>query len=123
MTMAVCFHCGATKFGAFVPCPDCSAMPQDEEQLALSLAMTDHYFDVPSLQNMAADLRSGKPVHLAPETRTQLIDQIRAEGLLQKLGMLKQTGPMDGQTTGKTSAGRGTQRTRRIQAYCVQDGS
>ena len=44
MTTAVCFRCGELKFGAFCPC-QCGAMPQTEDELAISLAMTDHYFD------------------------------------------------------------------------------
>jgi hypothetical protein len=42
MTTAVCFRCGKLKFGAFCPC-ECGAMPQTEDELAISLAMTDHY--------------------------------------------------------------------------------
>lgn len=50
MTQAVCFKCGAIKFGAFCPCPACNATPEAEDDLVISLAMTDHYFDVKTLQ-------------------------------------------------------------------------
>lgn len=98
MTMAVCFKCGVIKFGAFVPCPECSAAPRTEDDLALSLAMTDHYFDMPTLEQMGAAVREGEPPHLAPETHAQLIDMIRSTGLLEKLAEMAEGGagnPLD----------------------------
>jgi hypothetical protein len=88
MTVAVCFKCGIIKFGAFVPCPDCSAAPQTEDDLVLSLAMTDHYFDRPTLEQMGAAVREGKPPHLDPQTHAQMIEMIRSTGLLAELGGL-----------------------------------
>lgn len=85
MTMAVCFKCGVIKFGAFVPCPECSGFPQTEDDLALSLAMTDHYFDMPTLEQMGASVRDGKPPHLDPATHAQLIQQLRSSGMLAQL--------------------------------------
>jgi hypothetical protein len=85
MTMAVCFKCGVIKFGAFVPCPECAAFPQSEDDLALSLAMTDHYFDMPTLEQMGASVRDGKPPHLDPESHAQLVQQIRSSGMLAQI--------------------------------------
>jgi hypothetical protein len=85
MTMAVCFECGEIKFGAFCPCSKCSAIPRTEEELALSLAMTDHYFDLATLDQMGAAVREGKPPHLDPQTREDLINTIRSSGMLQQL--------------------------------------
>ena len=82
--MAVCFKCGVIKFGAFVPCPECSAAPQTEDDLALSLAMTDHYFDMPTLEQMGAAVRDGHPPHLGSQTHAQLIETIRSSGMLAK---------------------------------------
>src|SRR4051812_33408314 len=93
MTMAVCFQCGVIKFGAFVPCPKCSGCPQTEDDLALSLAMTDHYFDMPTLEQMGAAVRDGKPPHLDPESHARLVQDIRESGMLTKLqGMFAGTG-------------------------------
>ena len=85
MTMAVCFKCGVIKFGAFVPCPECSAFPRTEDDLALSLAMTDHYFDMPTLEQMGASVRDGEPPHLDPETHANLVQQMRGSDILEKL--------------------------------------
>jgi hypothetical protein len=88
--MAVCFQCGSIKFGAFVPCPQCAAWPQTEDELALSLAMTDHYFDMPTLEQMGASVRDGKPPHLDEHSHARLVQQIRDTGLLAQLqGMFK----------------------------------
>src|SRR5262245_48246006 len=85
MTMAVCYKCGVIKFGAFVPCPKCSVAPRTENGLALALAMTDLYVDVPTLEQMGAAVRDGNPPHLAPQTYAQLIETIRSSGMLAKL--------------------------------------
>lgn len=77
----VCYKCGATKSVAFVPCPERAAFPQTEDDLALSLAMSDDCVDMPTLERMRAVVREGKPVHLDPETRAQLIQNIRSSGL------------------------------------------
>lgn len=82
--MAVCFKCGATKSVAFVPCPECAAFPQTEDDLALSLAMSDDCSDSVTLEQMRAAVREGKPLHLDPEGHAQLIENIRSSGLLAK---------------------------------------
>jgi hypothetical protein len=93
MTLAVCFKCGVSKFGAFVPCPACAARPQSEDDLALSLAMTDHYFDRPTLEQMGALLRDGKRPLLDPESHDQLVQQIRSSGMLEQIqGMFADKG-------------------------------
>jgi hypothetical protein len=85
MTTAVCFKCGAFKVGAFCDCQSCGAWPQTEDQLALSLAMTDNYFDIPTLERMATDIRGGEPVHLDPQSREQLVQQVRSSGILEQM--------------------------------------
>ena len=82
MTQAVCFKCGVIKFGAFVPCPDCGARPQTEEDLVMAMAMTDHYFDLPTLEQFGAELRAGRPPELAPENRAKLIELIRSTNMV-----------------------------------------
>ncbi len=88
MTVAVCFKCGVIKFGAFVACPACAGVPATEDDIALALAMTDHYFDQPSLERMAAAVRAGTPPSLDPETHANLLRQVRATGLLEELRRL-----------------------------------
>jgi len=78
MTTALCFKCGEFKFGAFGPCKACRTAPKYEDELAYSLAMTDHYFDEHTLLQIKHDIRSGEPPSLDPGTKAQLIKQIRS---------------------------------------------
>lgn len=91
MTMAVCHNCGEIKFGAFVPCPKCHDFPQTEDELILSLAMTDHYFDMRTLRQMGSAVRNGTPPNLDPETRARLSHDLRSSGILAKMqGMISE---------------------------------
>jgi hypothetical protein len=85
MTMAVCFKCGAMKFGAFCPCQECQALPANEDDLAISLAMTDHYFDMPTLEQMGATIRDGKPVHLDEASKANILASLHESGMVDKL--------------------------------------
>jgi len=76
MTQAVCFKCGEIKLGAFVLCPYCNARPSADEELILSLAMTDHYFDLATMKQMGAAVRDGKPPHLDEKSRQDLMKQL-----------------------------------------------
>ena len=84
MTQAVCFKCGEIKFGAFVLCPHCNARPSADEELVLSLAMTDHYFDLATMKQMGAAVKDGKPPHLDERSRQDLLKQLRQSKKLLK---------------------------------------
>ena len=85
MTIAICFQCGAVKFGAFVPCDKCGATPRSEEDVALSMGMSDHYFDTETLEQMGRMVREGTPPQLNDETRTRVIESLHSSGILAKL--------------------------------------
>jgi glutaredoxin len=76
MTQAVCFKCGEIKFGAFVPCPYCNARPSADEELILSLAMTDHYFDLATMKKMGTAVKDGKSPHLDEKSHQDLLKQV-----------------------------------------------
>jgi len=78
MTTAVCFKCGAMKIGAFTPCKKCQAVPRTVDDLALAMAITDHYFDEKRLKNISLDIKNGKPVSLDAETKARLVASIKA---------------------------------------------
>lgn len=65
------------KLGAFNPCPACKAAPRSEDDLVISLAMSDHYFDKANLELMGTNIAAGKPLQLDPETRRNLIKALR----------------------------------------------
>ena len=78
MTLAVCFKCGSQKVGAFCPCPDCGQEPKTEDELAVSMVMTDHYFDQASLDRMSElTRRNGKPSDSVFESQGHVLKLIR----------------------------------------------
>ena len=76
MTQAICFNCGELKFGAFVECKKCSTRPRTDDEFVLSLAMTDHYFDLLTLGKMGDSVKSGNPPKLDDETRKNLLTNL-----------------------------------------------
>jgi len=85
MTIAVCFRCGTIKHGAFAPCPDCAAHPQTEDEMALSVALTDHFFDMVALEFFSGALRDGRTLRLNSKQRDELVQTIRSTGMVAKL--------------------------------------
>ena len=81
MTVAVCWNCGEMKWGAFNPCPKCKAAPGSEDELAVSLVLSDHYQDKPTMERIGMDIAAGQPAVLDPETRLDCIKNIRDMGL------------------------------------------
>jgi len=69
------------KFGAFNACPGCGATPESEEDYALSLAMTEHYFPKPELEKMAGQVAKGEKLYIDPEVKWRFIQLLRAEGV------------------------------------------
>lgn len=56
MTMALCFNCGHTKFGAIVPCPECSVASTGD--MNLDIAFSDHRMSVATLQAFGEVVRA-----------------------------------------------------------------
>jgi hypothetical protein len=76
MTQAVCFKCGEMKHGAFTDCSCCGARPVTDDDLVISLAMTDHYFDLATMKQMGAAVAEGRPPHLDEKSRQDLLRQL-----------------------------------------------
>ena len=74
MTQAVCFSCGDLKVGAFTVCSSCGIKPKTDEDMVLSLAMTDHYFDISTLKRMSEMVKRGERVELDESTREMLLN-------------------------------------------------
>ena len=85
MTVAVCFNCGEIKFGAFNHCGKCGARPMNEDDLALSFAMTDHHYDETTLRQMGDKIKIGDSPTLDPETRENILAQLRSSGMLRMM--------------------------------------
>ena len=89
MTKAVCFQCGHLKFGSFLPCDLCQAKPQTDEELIVSMAMSDHYFDQPTMESMGKYIKeNGHPPQLDPESEKVFrrnFEEAKASGVLDQL--------------------------------------
>jgi hypothetical protein len=77
MTQAVCFKCGDIKWGAFNHRENCGAMPKSDDELMLSLAFTDHYFDLAKLQQIGRDIGAGTQAELAQSFRDKLYPAVQ----------------------------------------------
>lgn len=58
MTLALCFNCGATKFGAICPCPKCEFASTGD--MSLDIAFSDHHLSKAALEafgNVIAAIR------------------------------------------------------------------
>jgi len=56
MTWALCFNCGATKFGAICPCPECKYGSTGD--MNLDIAFRDHRFSKDTLNAFGAVVAS-----------------------------------------------------------------
>ena len=79
MTIAICFACGEYKVGAFTPCPACGTEPQTDEDLAHSLALTDHYLTPEGLAQVQQQALAGQPINIDPDFYEQLLQGLRDE--------------------------------------------
>ena len=56
MTWALCFKCGATKFGALCPCPECQSGASGN--MDLDIAFSDHWMSQATLQAFGEVVRA-----------------------------------------------------------------
>lgn len=60
MTWAMCFNCGATKFGAICPCPECQISSTGD--MSLDIAFSDHNMSKQTLEAFGKVVRSIRDV-------------------------------------------------------------
>jgi len=80
MTTAVCFKCGAMKTGTWVECDACGTMPHTEDDLIISMALSDNHpqMDQRALRQLGEHIRAGRPVKVDDESRANILKMIRA---------------------------------------------
>jgi hypothetical protein len=86
MTKAVCFKCGDIKWGALNRCKKCGALPRSDDELTLSLAFTDHYFDLATLQEIGRNIEMGNPPQLDDAIRAKLLPAVNEAKRLTGIG-------------------------------------
>jgi hypothetical protein len=77
MTVAFCWKCGEEKSGVFSQCPECNVAPTTENDAAVSVLLTDHYFDTSTLRCTKQDISDGVSISLSPEQRLMYIRMLR----------------------------------------------
>jgi hypothetical protein len=68
MSAALCLACGNVKQGAFVPCRHCGNLPEDSD---LSIALTDHYLDITTLEDFGRVIKQLRSI--APDEETAMM--------------------------------------------------
>ena len=76
MTMAVCFNCGEIKFGAFVDCDKCNAKPTTDDDRAVSLMLTDRFFQMDTLHEIGKSIKNGEKFVLAEEEKKMYFEAL-----------------------------------------------
>lgn len=90
MTRAVCFGCGAIKFGAFVPCDSCGVQASNDDELIISLALSDHYIPESAMTEIGREIASGKRPVLDQETMDEFRKEIDRFRNLDPTGIFKE---------------------------------
>ena len=81
MTQAICIFCGSRKFGAFSVCDNCAAQPNDEDQLAKSMLLTDHFYSLEELDEIGKHISKGGTCAYAPNLVEGFVKTIREIGV------------------------------------------
>lgn len=67
MTLALCLHCGGTKFGALCPCGDCGGPSTGNAQL--DILFSDHHMSADTIRQFGAVIRAMKDASPDPNVR------------------------------------------------------
>ena len=86
MTNAICFSCGAEKFGALTQCGACKSTPRAEGDLALSLVLSDHLSSKTQLGVLAHEIRSHLKLTVPEALLRQAHEALKDPQLLLMLG-------------------------------------
>jgi hypothetical protein len=101
MTIAICTTCGEFKHGAFKPCPACGVVPVEKDELALSMALTDHYLSNEELEELREAIRTGKTIVLPEEVKAQFEQLIGNNEVLRSLRIASEAGFLEQATGGR----------------------
>jgi hypothetical protein len=85
MTQAVCFHCGDMKWGAFNGCENCGSKPKSDDELMLSIMLTDHNLSGDKLAYFAQSIKAGQSPRIPDSEKEKLRPAIEEAKVL--LGM------------------------------------
>ena len=87
MTLAVCIRCGAMKVGAPTPCPECQFEPQENDDKAKAMLLTDHFLSETELEKNSERIRTGEPVNYPQDLLDEYIETFEENPDLLKFPM------------------------------------
>jgi hypothetical protein len=76
MTIAVCLKCGHMKFGAWTPCEGCGYEPDNLEDRAKHLILSDHYYSRQELEKYAQRVAQGETWFFDEQATRNFIDEL-----------------------------------------------
>jgi hypothetical protein len=117
MTKALCWQCGEFKFGAFNPCPACNAEPGNEEDIMVSLLLTDHDLSEDELVSLQERIRGGAKIEIDEETRNSLLPVVEEVKRISGIGS-RTSG--QGQTATPPATNLSTSRIRRLHRWIAR---
>jgi len=77
MTIAVCWRCGHFKHGALTPCEKCNALPRTDQDIALSIGLSDHYHSQPQLEVFSQEIVLGKKPSIDPKIISDYLETLK----------------------------------------------
>lgn len=84
MTIALCIKCGGRKFGSVTACGECGHAPASQVEAAYSVVLSDHYFDLETLDRIASDIsRTGKCPSLPAEQEDKFLRAVAGDPIIQ----------------------------------------
>jgi hypothetical protein len=88
MTIAVCIRCGRMKVGAFTPCSSCQFTPQEPEELAKSVLLSDRVTDREELNKASERLQAGGDVGFDEQAVAEWATAIATNQLRMPIGCI-----------------------------------
>jgi len=75
---AICHNCGTSKSGPFQACPQCSKVPQSDDEVALAMMLSGDFLPPEKLAAAAAAIKSGQQLELPPKMRAAVLSAMKA---------------------------------------------
>ena len=91
MTDAICFKCGSQKVGALTECQSCRAVPATENDLTLSLVLSEHLSTNAQLEILAHEIRNHLKLSVSEALLNQAREALKDPQLMAMLGARPQS--------------------------------
>jgi len=87
--LIICFHCGGQKEAPLEVCAACKSEPATEEEIVLSVLLTEYVLDHRTLTKAAESVSSRDPKKITKAAYNLIASFLREEGLLPTKPLLR----------------------------------